>query len=246
MSKIKVDETDPQITKWEPIVAALAVAAGVPVPVAMAWQAIESGGNPAATGELTATGPDGAPREIGLFQIYNPDDFKALGANPLELVAYTVRPAPGARTQRDDDGGYKDGTLRNPQRLARPMTPAEITRHVQLGINLINLKRHYADRYLAENGITWPTTSPDYWAAVKAPHAWPPIINTGLAKVTKYLGRPPISWKEFRSTYEIVEPRAKFDPVKAAAHPPQQQSPYYRGLENAEWVGFHVSPAAVA
>lgn len=219
----KINENDPAITRWRDDVYAAMAKAGVPPTYAMAWLAIESGGKPCAIGEPNAKGPDGNPLEMNLWQAYNPDDLKPGGFTGAELRAYCI---PGT------------------QSLSRAMTPVEIKRVMDLGVNLITRKRHYADQYLMANGITWPTTSPDYWAAVKGPHAYPPIINTGLHQVTQHLGRPPRSWAEFRATYEQIEPRARFDPAKAAVH--QDQSPYFRGLENAEWVGFHVQPPAVS
>jgi len=213
-----IDENDPAITRWLDPVTGSMLAARVPVSFAMAWLAIESSGKPCAIGVPGAKGPDGNPLELGLWQAYNPDDLKPAGITGAELRAYCV---PGG------------------QALARAMTPGEIARQMDLGVSLITRKRAYADRYLTANGVTWPTTGPDYWAAVKLPHAWPPIINTGLHQVVQKLRRAPISWAEFRATYEQIEPRAKFDPnVK-------EQSLYYRGLQNAEWCGWHVLPPGV-
>lgn len=236
---IVVDESDPAIVRWQPAVTAQATLAGIPWRFAMAWLAVESGGNPCAVGEPTAVGPDGYPREVGLFQIYNPDDFKAIGGSAAELCSYCVRPSSGVKAHRDDDGGYRDGTLTNPQHAIAPLTAAQVQRHVDLGMRLINQKRRYAERYLNASKVPWSPDSPDFWAAVKAPHAYPVILNTGIPLVTKHLGRPPQSWHEFRATYELIEPKARFAP--GAPH----QTPLYRALENAEWTGFHVQGPAV-
>lgn len=248
-SNINVNLNDPNIARWNPLVVAYATTAThgglprpVPVPLAMAWLGIESGGNPAAVGTSTATGPDGAPREIGLFQIYNPDDFKALGIDPLVLVAYCVRPAEGAKLHREADGGYADGTARNPQQLARPMTEGEQQAAIKIGVDFIGQKRDYAERYLAGNHITWAPTSPDFWATVKLVHALPSIVSTGLAQVTHALGRPPASWSEFRATYEKIVPAAAWSQSLHDAG--AEQSVYYRALNNAEWTGSHVVPPA--
>jgi hypothetical protein len=253
MSTIRVDENDPQLTRWAPIVIPLAVAAKIPPAFVMAWAGIESAGNAAAVGSRTATGPDGAPREIGLFQMLNPSDFAPLGVSPLELVAYCVRPGAGPKLHPTGDtdahgvfhpdGGYADGSLYNQQLLARPMTPAEQLRHVKVGIDFIRGKRAYADRYLMASGITWPTNGPDYWSAVKLAHALPSIVNPGFAQVTHALGHPPTSWREFRSTYEKLYPAAAFDPTKAERG--LEQNILYRCLENAEWTGARVQGAAV-
>lgn len=223
----KINELARSVVRWWPQIAAQASLAGIPPAFAQAWMTIESGGNSCAVGELTATAPEnGLPREIGLWQIYNPDDFKGLRVTAQELTAYCVRPAAGQR---------------NPQTLSRPMTSDEIVRHVSAGIQEIQAKRAYANRYLTASGYLWPTTSPDYWSAVKLAHALPVEENGGFAQVAHKLGRSPVSWREFRDTYETIQPRAKFDPAKAAAH--QDQDGYFRALENAEWSGFHVVPA---
>jgi len=214
-----IDENDPAITRWLDPVTGSMLAARIPVSFAMAWLAIESGGKPCAIGEPGAKGPDGNPLELALWQAYNPDDLKPAGITGAELRAYCL---PGG------------------QNLSRAMTPAEIARQMDLGVSLIGRKRAYADHYLTANGVAWPTAGPDYWAAVKLPHAYPPILNTGMHEVVQRLGRAPSSWQEFRATYEQIEPRARFDPDA------KEQSPYYRGLQNAEWCGFHVLPPAVS
>lgn len=218
------DETSPQVIQWDPILIAKCALAGVPFPFGRAYLAAESGGNPCAVGELTATGPDGSPKEIGLFQIYNPDDFKALRLDPKRLVAYCVRPAPGQP---------------NPQKLARPMTAAEMDEHVSAGI--ANILRHKAktDHTLAANGYMWSPDSPDYWAAVKLIHALPVEEDPGFRQVKAHLGRAPLSWREFRTAYEQIQPRARFNAAKG-----DHQDGYFRALDNAEWCGQHVQPSA--
>ena len=213
-----INEADPAITRWLPAITAAMPSAGIPIDFANAWLAIESGGKPCAIGEPGKVGPDGNPLELGLWQAYNPDDLKATGITGADLRAYCT---PGS------------------QSLSRAMTDAEIAQHMALGVSVIKSKKQYADHYLAANGVTWNTNTPDYWAMVKAPHAYPPIVNTGLHQVVQKLGRAPKSWQEFRATYELVEPRARYDADRAAKG--QEQGPYYRGLQNAEWCGFHVS-----
>ncbi len=223
-----IDESDPSITRWLPVVSAEAVAAGVPVDFAMAYLAIESGGNPCEVGERSAVGPDGEPREVGLFQIYNPDDFEALKAKASELRTYCVKPAPGTP---------------NPQRLSRKMTSDEMIRHVKLGIDNIKRQQRTADRFLTSNHVMWNPSGPDYWSFVKLVHGLPSIVNPGMSQVVVRLGRPPLSWKEFRATYEQVNPRAKFDQKKFDAG--ESQDGYFRALENAEWTGSHVTGDAI-
>ncbi len=219
-----VDLKAAELTQWLPFVKVAAATAGIPWEFAYAWMGIESGGNPCAVGNRLITIPPGNyPREVGLFQIYNPDDFKELGIKPDELCAYCVRPEPGKP---------------NPQKLSRQLTPNEIGRAMGIGMKFIGLKRKDADKYMMLSGVKWPVTSPDYWRMVKLPHALPVILNTGLSQVTRLLGRPPTNWQEFRGTYEKINPRARFDPAKARAK--QEQDGYYRALENAEWTGGQV------
>lgn len=227
-----VNLNDPMIARWHPLVYGSAVVWGPRMHAdykqltqfAMAWLGIESGGNECAVGnKYTVVPPGNAPREIGLWQIYNPDDFKKLGIDPLELVSYCVRPAAGQP---------------NPQKLAHPTTDAQKARHVDIGMQVIADKRAYADHYLGASGVRWPNDSPDHWRMVKAVHALPVLANTAIAQVTKRLGRAPSSWHEYRSTYEAINHRARYVPGK----PRGEQDGYWRALENAEWTGGQVSP----
>ena len=236
--EINISLALPEIAKWAALCHQVLPAHGIPPIYGLAWLGVESGGNACATGGRTATGPDGYPREVSLFQAYNPDDLKALGVTAEELCSFCVRPAVGPKKRPEADGGFLDGTERNRQQLAAPLTDEQSARQIEIGAGLIKLKRADADRYLQKNGVTWPATSPDYWAAVKCPHAWPPILAIGLGQVTKHLGRAPASWSEFRATYEKIEPLARYDAARAEAK--QDQSPIYRGLRNCQWVGFHV------
>jgi len=235
------------VSTWEPIVGVLAPQAIIPIPFVMAWIEKESGGNPCAVGELTSTGPDGSPREIGLFQIFNPDDFKALGASPSDFVAYCVRPAVGPRQRPDknnNDGGYLDGTAPNPQRLSRPMTSDEMVAAVAAGIAEIRKKRVYAEHYLGATNTRWNAggpMAPDYWSTVKLAHALPSILSSGLAQVTHALGRAPATWHEFRAAYETIQPRAKYNSAVDRDH----QDGYWKALQNAEDTGFSVPPQGI-
>lgn len=222
-SVIKVNLNDPSITRWSPYVTLAASAFDIPVSFAMAWIGVESTGNPCSVGEKTVTGPDGYPQEVGLFQIYNPDDFNQLGAKASELCEYCVIPPPGTP---------------NPERLSKTMTDEQIGRHIGLGISLIILKREYAQKYMDLNKVAWDRNGPDYWRMVKLVHALPSIVNTGLGQVVQLLGRAPQSWNEFRQTYEKVNPKAKFNTTLFKLG--KSQSVWYRALDNAEWTGGHV------
>jgi len=234
----QIDLTSAQIARWRPQLQGAAVVLAPMmhaeidqlVQFGLAWIGIESGGNPCAVGNRTKViPPANAPQEIGLWQIYNPDDFKELGVDPLELVAYCVRPKPGTV---------------NPQKLSKVMTPEQVAKHVVVGLRMIGKKRTYAGRYLMASGVRWPTRSPDYWRMVKAVHALPVLVSSGIAAVTKKLGRAPASWAEYRSTYERINPRARFDIAKEKRG--EDQDVYYRALENAEWTGGQVAGPANA
>jgi len=235
-SKILVDEDTPAITFWRaPVMTAMNLAS-IPPLYGVAWLAVESGGNVCAVGELTATGPDGYPREVGLFQIYNPDDFRALGASPAEILdGVCAIPPPGARQHKASDGGWADGSQRNPQHQVAPLTEAQIARNVALGVALVQMKQRQVAPWLQRAGAAW--SGPDYWSLVKSYHGWPPIANHWLGVVAQHLGRAPSGWMEFRATLAAIEPTANFNAAL------KEQTPLYRGLENAEWTGFHVEAA---
>lgn len=200
------------VKAWEPAVQAIASLAGVPWRFAMEWLRAESGGNPCAFGLATQFGPDGKlPREIGLFQLYNPNDFQKLGVDPAAMRAYCV---PGT------------------QRLSRKLTPEEVQYQIEAGIGLIKLCQAEADKTMAAVGVDWHHGA-DYWAMVKLYHALPVILRPGLANVAKRLGRPPINWMEFRKTYEDIVPAAKFNPKL------KKQNREWRALNNAQETGAY-------
>lgn len=227
-----IDIASPDVQRWLPDLQGAAVVIAPMMRVdrvqlvqyASAWMAIESGGNVCAVGNKYATVPPGnAPREIGLAQIYNPDDFKALGIDPLELVSYCVRPAPGQK---------------NPQQLAHPMTAAQKARHITVTLLFIKLKKATADHYMAASNLRWPVGGIDHWRMVKAVHALPVLVSVGIAQVTRKLGRAPTSWIEYRRTYETINPRALHNPnLKEYG----EQDGYFRALENAEWTGQQIT-----
>jgi hypothetical protein len=148
--------------------------------VATQWIAMESDGAPCAFGKPGEKGPDGLPREIGIGQLYNPDDFKIpdlvnMGITPASLRAYCA-PNSQHRTRRLTDKEMRDQVLGHLAKIAQAM--------------------EVADGVIAKHGLHWSTA--DYWKLVKSVHGWPPIENTGLPAVVKKLGRAPTSWAEFR------------------------------------------------
>jgi hypothetical protein len=150
----------------------------IPVRYAMRWMEIESGGNPCSFGSPKDLGPDGNPREMGLGQLYNPDDFTALGLEPARFRAYCV---PGTQT---------------PSRALTEEERAEQVRDALLRKIQECVER--VDRVVAAYTLPWSTDSFDFWALVKARHALPAIIGRGIPSVVQVLGRPPSNWTEFR------------------------------------------------
>ena len=208
---------------WDPIVQALAIPEAIPVRFVKAWMDAESGGNPCAVGSITAKGPDGNPREMGLFQLYNPDDLKRVGVTGSELRAYCV---PGT------------------QRVSRKLTPAEMTTQVRAGIQLIKLSRSSAIAAIAKVGADFGR-GPDFWRFVKLAHALPALLNPGIVVVTKTLGRPPRDWAEFRKTAENIQWNS-LDPAYANIAKYQDAGRFPAILDNAEKTGGVVPPEGVA
>lgn len=220
-----VNMNSPAIKQWESYVRPAAIQHHIDPGVAMYWIGVESGGNVCAVGEPFARGPDGAPREVGLFQLYNPDDFAKLKAKAVDLRAYCVKPGPGER---------------DPQKQSRALTAEEIAHHVALGIAKMQDCISVASHYMTAAKITWGVNNADFWRMVKLVHALPIIVNTGIAQVARKLNRAPLSWSEFRSTYESVNPRAKYNPAL------KEQDGYWRALQNAEFTGNHFEGQSVA
>lgn len=160
---------------WQPLVLSQAPFSRVPGVFAMNWLTHESGGKPCAFGTATALGPDGHPREQGLAQVYNPDDFKSLGIPSGSLRVYCQ---PGTQT------------------CTRLLSADEELAQVNALFGLIRKCRAKADVAMSANGVRgWGER--DYWRLVKLVHALPGLVK-GLAYVTKSLGRPPLNWAEFK------------------------------------------------
>jgi|ERR1017187_1032194 hypothetical protein len=164
------------VESWGPLIAKLA--GDIPVAFVQAWNTKESGGNPCAFGSANAHGPDGNPREMGLGQLYNPDDFQALGIDAASWRAYC---AAGTQT------------------VTRDLTADECTSQVTGLVGLINRCRTAARKY----NPGWSESSADFWRLVKLNHALPGLLQ-GMTAVTTQLGRPPNDWAEFRATVVTV------------------------------------------
>ena len=205
---------------WRPRVARLIAAEfpRVPEAYAMAWMGMESGGNPCAVGEPGQLGQgSNQPAEIGLGQLYNPDDFKKFGQDPAKFRAYAPEAAPLAMRYRQaqaeakvahDAGNQQAETIARAtmrviatqiQSRTRQLTDAECDDQVRWTLLAkIADDMKIADREVATYSLAhW--SAPDYYKLVKAPHALPVILSRGLPAVVKKLGRAPMSWAEFRT-----------------------------------------------
>jgi hypothetical protein len=187
---------------------------------AMKWGEIESGGNPCAVGNPGQIEPsNGQPAEIGLGQLYNPDNFRTLHRDPAAFRAYAPEAAPIAASYRqakaDLDTARKAGAGNDDPRVVdakhrmavaatqiqsrtRDLTPAELDDNARWTLLAeIYLCIATADHAVATYSLShWSV--PDYYKLVKAPHALPAILNNGMPAVVKKLGRSPSSWAEFR------------------------------------------------
>lgn len=175
------------VSTWGGIIAPLAKAANLNLQYVLRWIEVESGGNPCAVGNPKALGPDGTPKELGIVQLYNPDDLIKLKATGAELRAYCV---PGT------------------QRVSRVLTPAEMLRQAQLAIDLIVSCRKSAAADLLKVGATWDSQSRDFYNLIKLQHGLPGISRSGIPATSKFLGHAPRDWVEFRQTLSKV----KLDP----------------------------------
>ena len=206
-SGVPVSDADYSPAFWQPTVHRL-IAGEFPrvnEAFAMKWLTIESGGNPCAVGNPGQLGQGSdQPAEIGLGQLYNPDDFVHLHAPPAaSFRAYAPAAAPLAAQYRQAIGTGDSATARHValeiQSRTRPLTPDEVDAQVRWTL----LAKIADDMTTADHAVARYSLShwslPDYWKLVKAPHALPGILDQGLPAVVQKLGRAPVSWAEFRS-----------------------------------------------
>lgn len=187
----------PTMSDWARILAPMCLDADIPLPFALKWIKLESGGNPCAVGVPAQHGRGSDPtytqypREIGIAQLFSPDDFQALKIKPASFRAYC---AP------ERNGEF-------PQDVIRPLTLDEIHQQAIAAIGKIQLDRARAQRQLRniQAGPQWAPDRADFWKVVKLQHGIPGIASSGLPAVTRKLGRPPIDWGEFRRTLANVK-----------------------------------------
>lgn len=227
-----MSDPDYPVEAWRPTVEQLIATAYPRVlsPIAMKWLEDESGGNPCAFGDPPpiGTAPDGNPREIGLGQLYNPDDFKRLGISPSAFRAYCV---PGT------------------QKRSRKLTPDEMIAQVKYTVlEPIGWGMEKADAAVTAYGLdAWEP--PDYWKLVKAPHALPGILQQGMPAVVKKLGRAPSGWLEFRQELGMDDPaiREKVKRKEQLTADEKVKWRWMRALDACEKIGNALlDPGAVA
>jgi hypothetical protein len=188
------------MTTWAALLAPL-VLDGTPkiqLPYAVKWLAMESGGNPCSVGDPRQHGPDGQPREIGIAQLYNPDDLTGTGVSAAELRAYCV---PGDQHETVYRGKKVRGFS---QKLSRPLSVGEMQTQARLTVRKIRTAAAAAGKDLLAIGAgalpAWSPNRRDFWRLVKLQHGLPGLSRSGLPAVTAKLGRPPRDWQEFKNT----------------------------------------------
>lgn len=163
----------PSVASWTPYLSDLVDQAGLPLAWVLRWIQVESGGNPFAVGNVNALGPDGFPREMGLSQLYNPDDLRTFGLSSAQLRA-------GA-----------DG---NSQRAARALTDEEKRYHASAAVRHMARCRDRATTAL--NGalvVGWSTR--DRLTLAKLVHGLPGLVKSSLLAGTT-------SWAQYRAKLE--------------------------------------------
>lgn len=193
---------------WMPYLVPLLTKLNIPLIFAMNWIRIESGGNPCAFGNASAKGPDGTPREQGITQLWNPDDFQSLKV-PM--------------------GSFRLYCIPNTQVCSRPLTEDEMWAQARAHVAMIGKCTAYAARVLGDNGAGvlpgWDSRKTDFWRLAKLVHATPGMVK-GMSYVKASLGRAPINWDEFKGTV--------LKGVKLDAGTERLRGEYARLFSNAE------------
>ncbi len=204
---------------WATVLAPYVAQANIPLPFAREALTEESNGNPCAIGNPEQYGPDGNPREMGPYQLYNPDDLNYLKISGASLRAYCN---PNKVPYRTKDGRTVMGPS---QEVIRPLTVDEVTEVAKAIVGKISQSRSYAAHYAMLAAVRWPPDSIDFWRLVKLVHGLPGLVSSGLGNVATFLGRAPTSWAEYRHCIESGQ--VKCDPNTEA----------YRGSDNylSEW-----------
>jgi len=191
----------PSVEQWAAILAPGCLAHRIQLPYALKWIDLESGGNPCEVGSPAARGPDGNPRELGIAQLYNPDDLHRFGVTGAQLRAYCV---PG----NDHAVTYKGRTVRGfSSALLRPLTAVEMQDQADAAVRLIAhcMSTATQDLVAVNAGAAWSPSTRNFWTLVKLQHGLPGLSRSGMPAVARRLGRAPRSWQEFRTTLGEVQ-----------------------------------------
>lgn len=206
---------------WATAIGPFAAVAHVPLEFAVEALREESAGNPCAIGNPEELGPDGNPREMGVYQFYNPDDLKLLKVTGAQLRAYC---SPNKVAYHTKDGRTVLGPS---QEVIRPLTAEEMTVQAKATVDKIAQSRSYAAHYAMLAEVRWPPDSIDFWRLVKLVHGLPGIVSSGLPNVHAHLGRAPNSWAEFR---QLIQSGT----VKCDANTEAYRSKFAATFDNAE------------
>lgn len=197
----------PRTQDWSTALAPGCLRAGIQLTYALRWVAEESGGNPCAVGNPEERGPDGYPKEMGIAQLYNPDDLTVVDPplSSYELRAYCM---PGDW----HTSMYRHRVVRGfSQDLLRQLTAQEIQRQADGQVGLIARCERTARADLVAIGAAgepgWSRDRRSYWALVKLQHGDPVLSRQGLPAVRRKLGRPPRDWAEFAANLAAALPK---------------------------------------
>ena len=157
----------PLVERWRGEVARRA--GDLPVDALLEWIRIESGGD-------TCAGS--GTRELGIWQLYFPDDAK-YGASAEGLRAICAKSKlPGFSIAR--------------------LSSAELDMEVGAGLRKVAAARDTVRRVFGQVGVRWPETSFDFGSAVKQVHAAPAVITELVPKIAHRDARAPASWDDLR------------------------------------------------
>lgn len=185
---------------WITVIAPYAAIHGVPLEYAIAALTEESAGNPCAIGSPEQYGPDGAPRELGIYQFFNPDDLQFLKLTSTQLRAYCSPNKVPYKVKRRD--GTVATVMGPSQEVIRPLTADELGVQGKGTVDKIVKDRGTASRWATAARLTWPSDGVDFWRLVKLVHGLPGLVSVGLVNVAAHLGHAPTSWAEFRHAIE--------------------------------------------
>jgi len=155
---------------------------------------LESGGNPAAVGQILA---DGTPArdalgnilETGLAQLYSPSEVKAAGTTVAAMRA-------GCATEGKTRAEWET--------LLRPLTPAELHEHGRALCAIVAAKRRLVANIAHDAGLFGVWTQADLWRLVKLHHGIPSYVTQGLDAVIRLMGKAPPSFADFAARLPIV------------------------------------------